>query len=71
MFAGADQPEFLAWAKDALGWAQASVYRFLHVHDLAQRGDFTNLIKTDLDLSSLYLLAAPNTPAEVGPVPAP
>ena len=64
-FGRGDNPEFLAWAKDALGWSQASVYRFLNVHDLAQRGDFTNLIKCDLDLSSLYLLAAPSTPAEV------
>ena len=64
-FGRGDNPEFLAWAKDALGWSQASVYRFLNVHDLAQRGDFTNLIKCDLDLSSLYLLAASSTPAEV------
>ena len=64
-FGRGDNPEFLAWAKDALGWSQASVYRFLNVHDLAQRGDFTNLIKCDLDLSSLYILAAPSTPAEV------
>jgi hypothetical protein len=57
-FGRGDNPEFLAWAKDALGWSQASVYRFLNVHDLAQRGDFITMIKSDLDLRSLYTLAA-------------
>ena len=68
-FGRGDNPEFLAWAKEALGWSQTSVYRFLNVHDLAQRGDFTNLAKCDLDLSALYLLAAtakrPDTPPEI------
>ena len=56
-FGRGDNPEFLAWA-DALGWSQASVYRFLNVHDLAQRGDFITMIKSDLDLRSLFTLGA-------------
>jgi hypothetical protein len=68
-FGRGDNPEFLVWAKDALGWSQTSVYRFLNLHDLPQRDDFTNLAKCDLDLSALYLLAAtakkPDAPPEI------
>jgi hypothetical protein len=48
----------------ALGWSQRSVYRFLSVYDLAQKGDFSNVGIDDLDLLSHYLLAATSTPAD-------
>ena len=64
-FGRGENPEFLALVKGELGWSQTNVYRFLHVHAMAQRGDFAKLEKSDLDLSVLYLLAAPNMPAEV------
>ena len=60
-----ENPEFLAWGRDDLGWSQRSFYRFLSVHDLAQKGDFASLAKSDLELSALYLLARPSTANDV------
>jgi hypothetical protein len=58
-----DNAEFLAWAQDALGWSRTSVYRFMDVYALVQSSNFPTL--GNFDLSALYLLAAPGTPAEV------
>jgi hypothetical protein len=63
-FGRGDNPQFLAWALDMLGWSQATVYRYLRIFEFSQTGDFINVDKIDLDVSSLYLLAAPSTTDE-------
>ena len=62
-FGRGDNPEFLTWTNEALGWSKSSVYNFINVYDLVQGGNFPNF--GNFDLSSLYLLAAPSTPPEV------
>ena len=63
-FGRGDNPKFLAWALDTLGWSQATVYRYLRIFEFSQTGDFINVDKIDLDVSSLYLLVAPSTTDE-------
>lgn len=64
-FGRGDNPQFLAWALDTLGWSQATVYRYIKIYKFSQTSDFINVDKIDLDVSSLYLLAAPSTSDEV------
>jgi hypothetical protein len=65
-FGRGENPAFLAWAEDTLGWGQASIYKFVNVFKMASEGNFTRGVKlSDFNLSSLYLLAAPSTPDEV------
>ena len=65
-FGRGENPEFLAWAQEALGWSRSSVYRFMDVHALMRNGQFSQRGKIeDLDLSSLYLLARPSTADDV------
>jgi hypothetical protein len=59
-----DNPEFLAWVYQTLGWKKSSVYGFINIYELASTNKFSNGLE-NFDLSSLYLLAAPSTPAKV------
>ena len=43
----------------------APIRKFTNVFEYSRTGDFPTIGKTDLELRSLYLLAAPSTPAEV------
>jgi hypothetical protein len=54
-FSRGENPEFLAWAQNGLGWSEGSVYTFMQVFDFASKGDFSKFEK--LDLTSIYLLA--------------
>ena len=63
-FGRGDNPKFLAWASDTLTWSKTTVYRYLEIYEFVRAGNFPNVGKIDLDLSSLYLLAAPSTTDE-------
>jgi hypothetical protein len=63
-FGRGDNPEFLTWAHQALGWKKSSVYSFINVYELISTDKFSNDLEK-FDPSSLYLLAATTTPAEV------
>ena len=63
-FGRGDNPKFLAWASEAFGWSPATIYRYIEIFEFMRTGNFLNLRKLDLDLSSLYLLAAPSTTDE-------
>jgi hypothetical protein len=63
-FARGDNPKFLAWASEAFGWSPATIYRYIEIFEFMRTGNFLNLRKLDLDLSSLYLLIAPSTTDE-------
>jgi len=39
-FGRGDNPQFLAWALDTLGWSQATVYGYLRIFEFSQTGDF-------------------------------
>ena len=55
---------WLSWLDREFGWSEATALNFMHVHELAQStsANFANL---NLPVSTLYLLAAPSTPAAV------
>jgi hypothetical protein len=63
-FGRGDNPKFLAWASDTLTWSKTTVYRYLEIYEFVRAGNFPNVGKIDLDLRSLYLLAAPSTTDE-------
>lgn len=58
-FGRGDNPKFLAWASEAFGWSRTTVYRYIEIFEFMRSGDFLNLRKLDLDVSSLYLLISP------------
>lgn len=55
---------WLSWLDREFGWSEATALNFMHVHELAlsTSANFANL---NLPVSTLYLLAAPSTPAAV------
>lgn len=53
---------FLQWIGDRFEWKQAQAYRFIQVYENVK---ITNLINLDIDVSALYLIAAPKTPEPV------
>jgi hypothetical protein len=54
---------WLPWLEREFGWSESSATKFMQAHQLALKSvKFTDL---DLNVSSLYLLAAPSTPDEV------
>src|SRR5262245_49326740 len=55
---------WLAWIECAFGWSDQTAYRFLHLYQAQQNAEFHKLWNSDLPLSALFQLAAPNTPPE-------
>jgi hypothetical protein len=55
---------WLSWIEAEFGWGDQTAYRFMHIYKAQQMPGFHNLWNSDLPLSSLYQLAAPNTPEE-------
>jgi hypothetical protein len=55
--------QWLPWLEDEFGWSDQTARRFTHVYELWLKNN--NLLNLPIDVSSLYLLAAPKTPAEV------
>jgi Protein of unknown function (DUF3102) len=55
--------EWLPWLEREFAWGERTAQRFMQVHDLAKSAKLSDL--GSLDISGLYLLAAPSTPAEV------
>jgi N6-adenosine-specific RNA methylase IME4 len=61
-FGHGDNPQFLAWAREQFGWSDRTTYKFLSVNDLVSKPDFAQCANLEIDVSALYLLAAPSTP---------
>jgi hypothetical protein len=55
---------WLVWIEWAFGWSDQTAYRFLHLYEAQQSAEFHKLWNSDLPLSALFQLAAPNTPPE-------
>ena len=53
---------FLEWIEREFAWKQAAAYRFMQVYENVK---VTNLVNLQLDVSALYLIAAPSTPEPV------
>ena len=53
---------FLTWIKHEFDWSYQTAYRFIHTYEAFGNADLTTLSNAPLDISSLYLLAAPSTP---------
>jgi hypothetical protein len=54
--------QWLPWLKGEFGWSQRTAYRFVEVYDKVKLAKLANL---NLDVSALYLIAAPSTPEPV------
>ena len=54
--------KFLAWIEENFGWSERTARNFMMVHDRFKTANFADL---EIDVSSLYLLAAPSTPEPV------
>jgi hypothetical protein len=56
---------WLVWIDVEFGWADQTAYRFIHLYEARQTiPEFHKLWNSDLPVSALYQLAAPNTPDE-------
>jgi hypothetical protein len=56
---------WLKWlAREFPSWSQRSGYNFIAAYKLTQSGEFATVANSELDLRSIYLLAAPSTPIE-------
>lgn len=53
---------FLDWIKQEFGWAERSARRFMEVHEAFKSAKLADL---QIDVSALYLIAAPKTPEPV------
>ena len=55
---------WLAWIETEFGWSDQTAYHFIHLYQACQNPEFQKFWNSDLPLSALYRLAAPNTPTE-------
>lgn len=53
---------FLKWIDLEFAWKQAQAYRFIQVYENVK---VINLINLEIDVSALYLIAAPSTPEPI------
>jgi hypothetical protein len=54
--------QWLPWLKGSFGWSQRAAYNFISVYEASKLANFANL---EIDVSALYLIAAPATSAPV------
>jgi hypothetical protein len=55
---------WLAWIQTEFSWSDQTAYRFIHLYQAQQNPEFHNLWNSNLPVSALSQLAAPNTPQE-------
>ena len=55
---------WLTWIEAEFGWSDQTAYHFIHLYQACQNPEFQKFWNSDLPLSALYRLAAPNTPTE-------
>jgi hypothetical protein len=55
---------WLTWIEAEFGWSDQTAYHFIHLYQACQNPEFQNFWNSDLPMSALYRLAAPNTPQE-------
>lgn len=53
---------WLPWLKREFGWSERTAQNFMRAFELTKSANFADLETLDLDVSSLYLLAAKSTP---------
>ncbi|HEY1495410.1 MAG TPA: DUF3102 domain-containing protein, partial [Candidatus Solibacter sp.] len=51
--------QFLEWIEREFAWSQPSAWRFMNVFEQFKLSNLNNL---EIDVSALYLIAAPSTP---------
>jgi hypothetical protein len=54
--------QWLPWLESEFGWSEWTARRFMGVYELVKSG---NLHDLEIDVSALYLIAAPSTPEPV------
>ena len=54
--------QFLDWIEREFAWSQQHASRFMHVHEQFKLRNLSNL---EIDVSALFLIAAPSTPEQV------
>ena len=54
--------KFLAWIETEFGWGRSTAENFMNVFQRVKLPNFGNL---EIDVSALYLIAAPKTPEPV------
>lgn len=57
-----DHGQWLPWLKSEFGWSQPTAFRFMQVYEAFKLSNLNNLV---IDVSALYLIAAPSTPKPV------
>jgi hypothetical protein len=57
-----DHGDWLNWQKAEFAWSQRTAYRFIEVFEAVKVANLANL---EIDVSALYLIAAPSTPEPV------
>lgn len=53
---------WLPWLEREFAWSQQTANKFMHVHEISKLPHLGNLADSSIDISGLYLLAAPSTP---------
>jgi hypothetical protein len=53
---------WLPWLRSEFGWSERTAYNFIGVYKACELANFANL---EIDVSALYLIAAPKTPEPV------
>ena len=60
-----DHGDWADWLEEKFDWSQSTATNFMRLYNLYETGVLpANFEKLKLPISALYLLAAPNTPAE-------
>jgi hypothetical protein len=57
-----EEGRFLQWIDWEFGWKKSSAYMFINVFEKVQLPNFGSLEGLEIDISALYLIAAPKTP---------
>jgi hypothetical protein len=58
-----DHGDWLSWLDREFSWSEATARNYMRLYELAQAKS-VNFADLNLPVSALYLIAAPNTPAE-------
>lgn len=51
--------EWLPWLHHEFGWKQRTAYNFINIYEMTTKSKVANFANLNLDISALYLLAAP------------
>ena len=60
-----EESMFSAWLQSEFEWSRRTAYHYINVYEAFPQLDTQQSVQLDIDLSALYLLAAPSTSAEL------